>query len=72
MRKLYEVVSVAVGRASTFELEDLKRQEGQGAVEYALVVLGVAAVIGVAIGGFGTQIKNFMNGAGTALQGWIP
>jgi Flp pilus assembly pilin Flp len=72
MHKLYQQVSVALGRAMTLSREDLKREEGQGAVEYALVVLGVAAVMAVAVAGFTTQIKNFMVGAGTALQDLIP
>ena len=50
----------------------LREEKGQGAVEYALAVLAVAAVISIAMGGFTTQIKNFMTGAGTALQGFIP
>ena len=72
MRNLLDRVNVALGRGLTLSREDLRREDGQGAVEYALVVLGVAAIIAAAVAGFTTQIKNFMTGAGTALQGFIP
>ena len=72
MHKLYEQVSVALGRALTVSREDLRREEGQGAVEYALVVLGVAAIIAAAVAGFTTEITNFMSKAGTKLATFIP
>ena len=72
MHKLYQQVSVALGRAMTLSREDLKREEGQGAVEYALVVLGVAAIIAAAVAGFTTQIENFMTAAGEKLADFIP
>ncbi len=49
----------------------LKREDGQGAVEYALVVLGVAAIIALAVAGFTTEITNFMSAAGDKLQSFI-
>ena len=72
MHTLYEQFSLALGRAMTLSREDLKREEGQGAVEYALVVLGVAAIIAAAVAGFTTQITNFMTAAGTKLGSFIP
>ena len=71
MQKLYEMAALAVIRARTLSLEDLKREDGQGAVEYALVVLGIAAVISLAVAGFATQIQNFMTSAGTKLASYI-
>lgn len=68
MHKLYEQVSVALGRALT----GLRREDGQGAVEYALVVLGVAAIIAAAVAGFTTEIQNFMTAAGTKLKSYVP
>ena len=50
----------------------LKREDGQGAVEYALVVLGVAAIIAAAVAGFTNEITSFMKGAGTKLKSYIP
>jgi Flp pilus assembly pilin Flp len=72
MQKLYEQIALGLTRTLTISREDLKREEGQGAVEYALVVLGIAAVISVAVAGFATQITNFMTQAGTALLDFIP
>ena len=71
MHELYQQVSVALGRAMTLSHEDLKREDGQGAVEYALVVLGVAAIIAVAVAGFTNEITTFMGKAGTKLAGMI-
>jgi Flp pilus assembly pilin Flp len=64
-----ERISLWIGRIM---LPELREEKGQGAVEYALAVLAVAAVISVAMAGFTDQIKNFMTGAGGALQGLIP
>lgn len=50
----------------------LKREDGQGAVEYALVVLGVALVIAAAVAGFTDYIGDFMAAAGSKLQDYIP
>jgi len=50
----------------------LKREDGQGAVEYALVVLGVALVIAAAVAGFTDYIGDFMAAAGAKLQDYIP
>lgn len=72
MQKLYEQLALGLTRAMAISLEDLKREEGQGAVEYALVVLGIAAVISLAVAGFATQITNFMTQAGAALLDFIP
>jgi Flp pilus assembly pilin Flp len=71
MHKLYEQVSVALGRAMTLSREDLKRENGQGAVEYALVVLGVAAIIALAVAGFTGEITKFMSKAGAKLGSYI-
>lgn len=72
MQKLYEQLAVGLTRGLTVSREDLKREDGQGAVEYALVVLGIAAVISLAVAGFATQITNFMSAAGAALIALVP
>ena len=51
MQKLYEQIALGLSRTLTISREDLKREDGQGAVEYALVVLGIAAVIFIAAWG---------------------
>jgi len=72
MQKLYEQIALGLTRGLTLSRENLQREEGQGAVEYALVVLGIAAVISLAVAGFATQITNFMSAAGTALIALAP
>ena len=72
MQKLYEQIALGLTRGLTLSREDLKREDGQGAVEYALVVLGIAAVISLAVAGFATQITNFMSAAGAALIALVP
>jgi Flp pilus assembly pilin Flp len=72
MQKLYEQLALGLTRGLTLSLENLKREDGQGAVEYALVVLGIAAVISVAVAGFATEITNFMSLAGAKLADFIP
>ena len=72
MQKLYEQIALGLTRGLTLSREDLKREDGQGAVEYALVVLGIAAGISLAVAGFATQITNFMSAAGAALIALVP
>jgi Flp pilus assembly pilin Flp len=69
---MLERISLAMGRLLTVRLDDLRREDGQGAVEYALVVLGVAAIIAAAVAGFTTEITEFMKAAGTKLKSYVP
>jgi Flp pilus assembly pilin Flp len=66
MQTIMERVNLALGWAF------LKREEGQGAVEYALVVLGVAAIMVLAVAGFTGHISTFMTKAGTKLESYVP
>jgi Flp pilus assembly pilin Flp len=68
MQTLYEQIALGLNRMLTIA----RREDGQGAVEYALVVLGVAAVIAAAVAGFTDQITTFMSAAGAALLNFIP
>ena len=72
MQNLYERLALGLGRMLTISREDLRREDGQGAVEYALVVLGIAAIISLAVAGFATEITNFMSAAGAALIALVP
>lgn len=72
MQKLYEQIALGLTRGLTLSREDLKREDGQGAVEYALVVLGIAIVVAAAVAGFATQITNFMGLAGDKLATLVP
>jgi Flp pilus assembly pilin Flp len=70
MRKLIDGATLALGRALTMSREDLKSESGQGAVEYALVVLGVALVIAAAVAGFTGYITSFMTLVGQQLANY--
>ena len=67
MQKLHDAIGRAVARVLT-----LDREDGQGAVEYALVVLGVVTILGVTIAGFTGQISGFMTAVGNALSALAP
>jgi Flp pilus assembly pilin Flp len=72
MQKLFEQLALGLTRGLTLSREDLKREDGQGAVEYALVVLGIAIVVAAAVAGFATQISDFMGLAGDKLATLVP
>ncbi len=64
-------LSILVGRLQA-RLEDLKREDGQTTVEYAVVV---ALVIGLAVAAFGflgPSINTFMSGVGTKIASYLP
>lgn len=47
----------------------LPREEGQGLVEYALILVLVAIAVIVVLGLLGTEINNVFNQVVTTLQG---
>jgi Flp pilus assembly pilin Flp len=65
-----ERISLVIGRVFTYA--QIRREEGQGAVEYALAVLAVAAVIAAAMAGFTDEITKFMAKAGAKLGTYVP
>lgn len=42
-------------------LNSVRDEKGATAVEYVLIVGGIAAVIGIAVAAFGTEIQNWFN-----------
>lgn len=72
MHKLYTQVSFAVARALTVSRDDFKREEGQGATEYGLVIAFLVIGLAVTIGLLGTAIGDFLGKVGTALEGLAP
>jgi Flp pilus assembly pilin Flp len=72
MHNLYEHVSVAVGRMLTLKLEDLKREEGQGATEYAMVIGFVIVGLTITLGLLGVSIQNFLTRVATKVNGLVP
>ena len=71
MHNLLGAANAMLGRLMTISRDELRREEGQGAVEYALVVLGVAAIIAAAVAGFTCQITSFMSLAGAKLASYV-
>ncbi len=72
MHKLYEQVSLAIGRVLMLSREDLKRQEGQGATEYGLVIAFVVVSIALTIGLLGTAITGFLGRVAGKLDAIVP
>jgi Flp pilus assembly pilin Flp len=72
MHKLYEEFSVALGRAMTLSWSDLKRQEGQGATEYGLLIAFVVLSIALTVGLLGTAISAFLGRVAAKLDGLVP
>lgn len=42
-------------------LNEVRDEKGATAVEYVLIVGGIAAVIGIAVAAFGTELSNLFN-----------
>ena len=51
---------------------ELKREEGQGATEYAMIIVFLLIILGVGLGALGGSINTFLTGVGTELEGLIP
>jgi Flp pilus assembly pilin Flp len=72
MHNLYEQFTLALGRVLTLSREDLKREEGQGATEYGLVIAFVVLSIAVTIGLMGTAIVGFLGRVAGKLNLLVP
>jgi hypothetical protein len=64
---MFERISLTLGRIFTAKLEDLKREEGQGATEYAIVLAFLIVGLGVTIGVLGDGIEDFLGEVSTEL-----
>ena len=72
MHKLYERASLALGRVLTISREDLRREDGQGATEYGLVIAFVVISIAVTVGVLGTAITGFLGRVAHQLDLILP
>jgi Flp pilus assembly pilin Flp len=61
--------SILLSRIATFNLEDLKREEGQTTVEYAVVITLVIAMAILAFAALKTSVVTFMGSIATQLSG---
>jgi Flp pilus assembly pilin Flp len=57
---MFERMSLMFGRLTTLSLDDLKREDGQGATEYAMVVAFVIVGLTITLGLLGTSIQGFL------------
>lgn len=65
---MIERLSILIGRVATLRLEDLKREEGQTTVEYAVVLVLVIAMAVAAFAALNGSITTFMSAIGTKLS----
>jgi Flp pilus assembly pilin Flp len=72
MHKLYERANLAFGRVLTISREDLRREDGQGATEYGLVIAFVVVSIALTIGVLGTAITDFLGRVAGKLNAIVP
>ena len=72
MHKLYEHVSLAVARVLAVSLDDLRREDGQGATEYALVIGFVVVGLGIGLATMGTAISDFLGRVAGDIGGLYP
>ena len=72
MNKLYERATLALGRVLTISRDDLKREDGQGATEYGLVIAFVVLSIAVTVGLLGTAITGFLGRVAGKLDALVP
>jgi Flp pilus assembly pilin Flp len=66
---MIERLSLLIGRMTTFSLEDLKREDGQTTVEYAVVATLVIAMAIAAFALLNGAVGTFMTSIGTQLSG---
>ena len=69
---MFERMSLMLGRLMTLSAEDLKREEGQGATEYAMVIGFVIVGLTITLGLLGGSIQAFLGRVATAIDGLMP
>jgi Flp pilus assembly pilin Flp len=62
-------LAILIGRVATLSLEDLKREEGQTTVEYAVVATLVIAMAIAAFALLNSAVGSFMTSIGAQLKG---
>ena len=69
---MFERISLKLGQLLTVTREDFKREEGQGATEYAMVLGFLVVGISITLGVLGTGINNFLKDVADKLTALIP
>jgi Flp pilus assembly pilin Flp len=65
-------LSVLVGRVATLSLEDLKREDGQTTVEYAVVLVLVILLATAVFAALNTSVSGAMANIGSKITDLIP
>jgi Flp pilus assembly pilin Flp len=69
---MFERITLLMGRVLTVSLEDLKREDGQGATEYAMVIGFVIVGLTITLGVLGTSIEDFLGRVASKVDGLVP
>ena len=69
---MFERISLAIGRVLTASWTDLKREDGQGATEYAMVIGFVIVGLTITLGVLGLSIENFLDRVATKVDALVP
>jgi Flp pilus assembly pilin Flp len=64
---MFDRLSISLGRALTFRLADLKREDGQGVTEYGIVLAFVAIALAAVLAVLHTKIATFIDVVGDDL-----
>jgi Flp pilus assembly pilin Flp len=69
---MFERMSLMLGRLMTLSADDLKREDGQGATEYAMVIGFVIVGLTITLGLLGTSIENFLDRVADKVDLLVP
>ena len=69
---MFERMQLVLGRLMTVSRDDLRREDGQGATEYAMVVAFVVVGLGITLVALGDSIKVFLGEVGGKIDALIP
>ena len=68
---MIERLSLMIGRVAALSLEDLRREDGQTTVEYAIVLVLVIIMATAAFTALGVSVDGAMTAIGTKISGLI-
>ena len=66
---MFDRMQLVLGRIMALSAEDLKREDGQGATEYAMVIGFVIVGLTLTLGLLGIGIQNFLSAVAGKLNG---
>jgi Flp pilus assembly pilin Flp len=69
---MFDRMQLFVGRVLTVSREDLKREEGQGTTEYAMVIGFVVVTLTITLGLLGGAIEAFLGRVAAQLDTLVP